>query len=659
MNKTTSQKASIQIKRYTLLVMTICYLPHFFIIPWWLLTLIIAATVYKILSDYQGYSTLNRWLKLCLVVFCLIVLRIQYQNVVTSEFFIGFLLTFIALKTLEIQNIRDIRVLILCNLYLILSALILVQELWIIIYMLIAVLANLSLMLKLNAPQASLFLIGKKSSLLLATAIPLTMILFYVFPRLANPLWQVPALAQNQTGFGEHMNPGEISQLINDDSIAMRVTFNNQPILNGYWKGIILSLYNGKSWTPSWYNPAKFTALPELVSAQPPDYEVILEPGINQWLFYLGYPGFSHPSLLFSQTHGLQSPNKESLNRRYFYAIKMIAPPYQPLSDKEYQQYTQLPRQHNPQLIAWSKENFTRQQKNIHQFINFLHAYILEQPFWYTLSPPLLHSDKNPMDEFWFTTQKGFCEHYASAVAVILRAAGIPARIILGYQGGRWNPVAQYLNIQQNNAHAWIEYWQEGSGWHLLDPTSFISLQRVDPKILELLAEQVRQNALIQSMTLSWLLRLRLFLDSAQFFAERWLLFYNQDAQQELLQRTGLGPLNTGELIKASVGFIIAFIILIGLCYEWIQKRKEDPLLVQYHLLQDQFKRFQVQISPSSTLKQQCTQLILHAPELSPLISSFLNAYERLRLQKVSTTGKDPKKSVIWLMKSLRKRLQE
>lgn len=659
MNKAPLQNASINIRKYALLVMMICYAPHFMIVPWWLFAIILTATGYKLFADYQGYPTINRWIRFGLVIACLILLKIHYRNVVTSEFFIGFLLTFIALKTLEIQSIRDIRVLILCNLYLILSALILVQELWIIVYMLVAILSNLSLMLKINAPQASLMLIGKKSGSLLATAIPITIILFYVFPRLANPLWQVPSLAQSHTGFSERLNPGAISQLFNDDSIAMRITFKAQPMLAGYWKGLVLSFFNGSSWNPTWYNTSKFVTLPDISDKQGPDYEIILEPGINKWLFYLGYPNSSHPALLFSPAHGLQSQSKESMNQRFAYSLKTQSPPYQPLTPKDYLQNTQLPRYSNPQLIAWAKEQYANQHHDTQAFITFIHAYINQQPFWYTLTPPALNSDKNQMDQFWFNTQKGFCEHYTSAVAVILRSAGIPARVIVGYQGGEWNPIAHYLNIQQNDAHAWLEYWQEGIGWTLLDPTGFISTERIDPKIRELLNYRTQQNILFQTMGLSWLQRFKLFMDSAQFFAERWLLFYNQDAQQELLQITGFGPWNLGELLQASVGLIIVFIILIGILYEWRQKKKRDPIMVEYHLLQQEFRRHKVLTHPSATLKQQCQELISHSPILSTMINNFLNQYERLRLQQTTMLPKEKNTKTLHLFKALRKKLKK
>ena len=657
MSITSSQHTLMMTTRYALLVMLICFIPHFASAPWWLFILVLLAIGYRLIADYFGYAQLNKWIRLILVLTCLFLLKIQYGSIVSSGFFIGFLLTFIALKSIEAHSFRDLKVLVICNFYLIFSALIVIQELWIITYLLIAILANLSLMLKLCAPQASLRQIGRNSSKQLLIAIPLSIILFYIFPRIADPLWQVPSIAQNHVGFTEKMNPGSVAELFNDDSTALRITFKNKPILNGYWRGLILSFYNGISWSPSWYTEASFPPLPELNSNTEADYEVILEPHQKKWLFYSGNPVAARPNLLFSPNYGLISQNKKIINQRFAYGLAIEAMPYQPLSPKGRVQNTELPNSSNPLLKTWAKEQFAL-RNNPKAFISFLHEYIRQQSFWYTLTPPALKSDKNQMDYFWFDTQKGFCEHYASAVTIILRAAGIPARVILGYQGGGWNPLAQYLTLQQNDAHAWVEYWEDGTGWHQLDPTTFIAPERIDQTIKDLQANRLSQIEYGDAIEVSWLQRTKLLFDSARFFAERWLLFYNQDAQQDLLQKVGLGQWKLAQLLQTVAVSLISFIILVGFCYQWSQKKKEDPLLIEYHLLQKEFRRFNVPTYPSATIKQQCSELTSKAPSLAPILSEFLCRYEQLRLEQLNINFKESKKSTLLLFKALRKKLR-
>ncbi len=654
-----SQYTLLTTTRYALLVMLFCYIPHFSTAPWWLFLLVSAAIGYRISADYFGYPRLNQWIRFIVVVMCLFLLKIHYGSILSSGFFIGFLLIFIGLKSIEIHHFRDLKVLIICNFYLIFSALIIIQEFWIIPYLFLAVLANFSLMLKLNAPHASLRQLGGKSIKQLLIALPLSLILFYIFPRIADPLWRVPSLSQSHIGFSETMNPGSIADLFSDDSIALRITFKDKPVLNGYWRGLILTFYNGISWNPTWHSADNFSPLPKLSFDKKADYEIILEPHQKKWLFYLGYPLTGRPALLFAPNNGLISKHISSINQRFAYALTIQSKPYQTLSPEEKQQNTKLPRYLNPQLKAWAKEQFRSVNHDPGALITFLRHYIKQQPFWYTLTPPDISADKNQMDFFWFTSQEGFCEHYASAVTIILRAAGIPARIIVGYQRGTWNPLAQYLTIQQNNAHAWVEYWQEGMGWQEFDPTSSIASERIEQKIKNKQTLYHNQINYDDALEMSWLQRSQLFFDSVRFFADRWLLFYNQETQRDLLQKIGFGQWSAGQLLQITILCLVLFIIVFGIYYQWSQKQKIDPLLMEYHLLQKEFRRFNVQTHPPATIKQQCMSLTEKAPPLGPTLMAFLNHYEQLRLQQFKGKSRERKKETLLLLKKLRKEIKK
>lgn len=657
MNFTASQHTLLIIIRHALLVTLLCYIPHFFTAPWWLIILVLSAIGYKFITDYFAYPLLSKWIRFMLVISCLFLLKFQYGSMVSSGFFIGFLLTFIGLKTIEIHSIRDIKILILCNFYLIFSALIVVQELWIIAYLLIAIVANLSLMLKLNAPQASLRQISSASIKQLLIAIPLSVILFYIFPRIANPLWQVPSLGQSHTGFSEYMNPGSIVSLANDDSTALRITFKSKAILNGYWRGLTLSFYNGISWNPAWNVSSTFPELQELTDPNAGDYEVILEPHQKKWLFYLGNPIAGYPHLLFSPNFGLVSQAKDIITQRFAYTLQIKPSPYRALTQKDLVLNTRLPSHLNPRISSWATKQFAQLNHDPQAFVKFIQNYIRQGAYWYTLTPPNLDDQKNQMDYFWFHSRKGFCEHYASAVTVILRSVGIPARIVVGYQGGEWNPFANYLTIKQYDAHAWLEYWQKGYGWKPLDPTSFISPSRIDPSILARQSSRVNQPLSIDPSSITWLQRTKLFLESTRFFIERWFLFYNQDAQHELLERTGLGQWKMGQLLQATAVSFVLFIVLLGVCYQWRQKKSLDPLLSEYHLLQKEFRRFNISIDPPATLKKQCHLLATKIPNLTQAITTFLAHYEKLRLQRTSMNTRENKKQTILLFKHLRRTL--
>ncbi|WP_131782955.1 transglutaminaseTgpA domain-containing protein [Legionella gresilensis] len=640
--------------RYMLVVTLICYFPHFFQSPYWITLLLIGAVSYKFIATYFNFSPLPGWLKLVFIISTVILLKIYYGNMINSGFFIGFLATFIGLKCLEIHNIRDIKFLIICNFYLVLTSLIIDQSLWIVVYLFIAILMNVLLMLKLNSQQVSFKNLSSRSFKYLLIAIPFSLVLFYIFPRIAKPLWQVPTHSLNQIGFSEKLSPGSITQLFTDDRTAFRVTFKDKPILNGYWQGLILNFYNGVSWNPIGIRQSDLRPLKELSTHQNVDYEVMLDPHQKKWLFYLGFPIAANPKLLFITNHGLVLANQEKIQQRLIYGIQVGKELYRPLSATELQQNVQLPANVNNQLISWSRENFINLRNNPEQIIKNLAVYIRQQPFYYTLMPNKLYS-KDQMDEFWFESRQGYCEHYASAVAIILRALGIPSRVVVGYQGGIWNSVGRYLDIQQNNAHAWIEYWQENLGWQRVDPTSFIAPERIDKAIRNLQFSRLAQQRNDYSTSLSWLQRSQFFMETLRFFADRWLLFYNQDTQLDLLKKLGLGHWNTTDLLRAAIATFLCFIIIMGLIYALSQYRRRDPLAKAYQQLQREFKRFNIPINPAMTLQKQCKILQNKLPHLTKEILEFLLSYDQIRLQFIESYSKNNQKETVLLFKKLRK----
>ncbi|MGQ3887682.1 transglutaminaseTgpA domain-containing protein [Legionella sp. CNM-1927-20] len=642
--------------RYILVVVLICYLPHFFQSPYWITLLLLGAIIYKLIAGYFSFSPLPGWVKLVFVISTVILLKIHYGNIINSGFFIGFLASFIGLKCLEIHNIRDIKFLIICNFYLILASLIIDQSLWIIVYLFVAILANVLLMLKLNSQQVSLRNLSSRSLKYLLIAVPFSLLLFYVFPRIAKPLWQVPAHSSNQIGFSEKMNPGSITQLFTDDRTALRVTFSDKPILNGYWQGLILNFYNGVSWSAVRIGQNDLRPLKELSANQKVDYEVMLEPHQKKWLFYLGFPVAARPKLLFITNSGLVMANQDKIQQRLIYGLQIGKELYHPLSAQELQQNLQLPPNVNNQLIGWARENFINLKNNPEQIIKKLSEYIRQQPFYYTLAPNQLIS-RNQMDEFWFQSRRGYCEHYASAVAIILRAVGIPTRVVIGYQGGIWNSVGQYLDIQQNNAHAWIEYWQENLGWQLVDPTSFIAPERIDKAIRDFQLSHLSQQNSNYSAGLTWLQRSQFFMETLRFFAERWLLFYNQDTQKDLLKKLGLEQWGTTDLLRVAIAAFLIFMVLTGLIYVRSQYKRVDPVTKAYQKLQKEFKRFNIPLSPAMTLSKQCRMLVNKLPHLAEEISSFLLSYEQIRLQQTESYSKNNQKQIVLLFKQLRKTL--
>ena len=215
-------------------------------------------------------------------------------------------------------------------------------------------------------------------------------------------------------------------------------------------------------------------------------------------------------------------------------------------------------------------------------------------------------------------------------------------------------PSHNAITIQQNDAHAWLEYWQKNIGWQQLDPTSFIAPERIEKTIRNHQLDRQNQEDYFSISGLSWPEEAKLYWESAQFFAERWFLFYNQNTQQNFLQNIGLGQWSVGELLQVSIACMFGFFVLLAIYYHWWQRQPLDPLLVEYHLLQKQFQRLMVPTPISATLHQQCQSLMKKAPGLASMLSSFIERYEQLRLQPLQGDAKTNKNATILLFRTLR-----
>lgn len=648
--------------RFALLVMIYCWLPHLASTPYWLSSFALFIIVYCLLATGYSLPLPNSRIRLLISITALIVLFWLRNGPWSGQFFIHFLLLFVALKNLEIRSLRDLYILILCNFYLILTAILINQELWIFLYMSLALLANLVLMVKVTAPLVDFKLAFKIAIKHVLLAIPISLALFYLFPRLTNPLWHVPAMSENHIGFSEEMTLDKMSELFQDDSKVMRITFKPTFLPSLYWRGLVLSHYDGRRWLPTISDKRDFSVLQAIDAYQQADYQILLEPHQKKWLFYQDRPIAANPTLLYSEEQGLIQPGNQIVYQRILYSVidKKSASPTLSIADRK--RYTHLPYQSNPRIAAWSKQQLLAAYNNPDVLVKNVSQYIHQQSFWYSLTPPKITGVSNQMDFFWFDSRRGYCEYYASAVTVILRSAGIPARIIIGYHGGLWNPLSKYLTVRQNDAHAWLEYWVDGNGWQRFDPTQFIAAERIDSRIQEQQANRFDQSWFSEwnngSQHLPWLTRLNLFIDSAQFFWEQWLLFYNYDTQRTFLRQLGFEDWDSKALLQASIILLIIFLLSGSLWYQYRHFKKREPLSIEHLRLQKEMKRLGVSVTPPATLARQLHHLIHQLPSHQSQLICFQRRYEQLRLQRFSR-NKRHYQATVKVIKSLRQFLQK
>lgn len=659
MNVGYAEKLPLSLIRHTILVMSFCSIPHIISAPIWLSVLAISAIIYRLLASYKNYPLLPGWLIKIIVVSLLPFLWFYYGQEISSSFFIGALVTFFWLKLIEINTYRDLRAITLMSFYIVFTALIIHNNLWVFLYVICSILTIFSLLLKIDLPFVSIKGLSLSSLKLILFAIPFCMLLFFLFPRIQTPLWVLLSSSSGTVGFQDEVTPGSLAKLTANDNLAFRVTFN-KPKLRGvknYWHGVTLSEYDGITWRKASIPNYYFIHLPLLNKKTKADYEILLEPHEKKWLFYLNNPVIANPKLVFSPNIGLMRSNQKTISQRVSYGLNSKPSAYKYLSPQIRRLNLMLPPKTNPRLKNWALHIKKRYEGNPTKTAMAIIKTIQSQPFWYKLTPSPLKKDKFQLDKFWFETREGYCTHYASAAAFILRAAGIPARVITGYYGGEWNPVGQYLSVRQKNAHAWVEFWQEKLGWVRFDPTAVIPPQRIEKNILE---EQNANQSIFEHWEsyknkLPWLSRVKITFESYKFFLERWLLFYNQDRQKSLLAQLGIKSWDLRLLIQLWLGTFLIFIIISGIYLQW-RYHHQDSLTREYHLLKKALRTLNITTHPPSTLAQQLEHLTQIKPELKSTVNTFMKDYEQLRLANRIMDSKENRKKTGELINKFRKK---
>jgi transglutaminase-like putative cysteine protease len=528
-------------------------LPHVTRLPWWITLVCLVCGLWRVMI-YQGrWNYPGRWTKVMFVVFGIVGIPIGFQTMYGVEPAVALLIVAFVLKLLEMKDKRDAGIVVLLAYFVALTEFLFLQTIPVTLYMLFAVVTITTGLVGLNQTQSHLnpLLTFKTALMLLGQSIPLMLILFVLFPRI-SPLWTVPLQTDvGRTGVTDSMSPGDISLLTQSDGLAFKATFKaDAPKYHAlYWRGLVLSEFDGTTWTQdkllardAWRSNK---AAPEWASdveyqGDSVEYEIMLEPTQQNWLFALAMPELPKVSdvvMLHDFRLASQSPVRQRL--RYDIKSNLNYSLERNLSDFWRYRYTRLPEQGNPRAKVLAQERFSDSNSTRAYIRQTLRMYGLED-FTYTLKPPLLGNDS--MDEFLFDSRRGFCEHFAGSFVFLMRAAGIPARVVLGYHGGEYNPTGNFVSVRQFDAHAWAEVWIEDAGWIRFDPTSVVAPERIE-RGLEAAVES--ENSFLENSPLSllkyrqllWLTDLRLQIDALGHYWDTWVVGYTPETQVGLLEQ--------------------------------------------------------------------------------------------------------------------------
>ena len=532
----------------------------------------------------QHSATLMKILAVTLATGILAGTWLSYGTLMGREAGISLLILLTGMKFLEMKTQRDYHIAGFLGLFLILTGFLYSQTIPLACYMLLSVGVLVSALIACNDPGRGLAA-GERLLLagtLLAQALPLMALIFLLFPRIPGPLWGMPRDANSGlSGLGEEMSPGAITRLIESDDIAFRVKFAGEtppkPAL--YWRGPVLWTTDGVTWVRSRLR----RAAPPRVTLDDPGiaYTVTQEPGRSSALFALELPEAPPERAFF--THDLQIRTQQPLDQRKQYSlISHTSYRLESGAEEEMGLALQLPFAYHQRAVALGR-SWREGDLPPREIVRSAMRMFNEEPFYYTLSPPGARSDL--IDEFLFETRQGFCEHYAAAFVVLMRAAGIPARVVTGYQGGKLNPLDGYLVIRQRDAHAWAEVWLEESGWTRVDPTAAVSPARVNEGIEGALPDSVLDMpaGLAGSglMRDAWQ-RLRNTLEAIDNRWNQWVLSYDSNRQQRVLRGLGLGPLEWRGLLL-TLGLLIGLVLsILGILMFRSRPRQDDRARLLY-----------------------------------------------------------------------------
>ncbi len=617
----------------TALLLSLSVLPH-----WWNLPPLVTGAFFlllllRLLLWREPSRIPGPWIRLPLVVLGVVVVIQQAGLTEGRQFGVALLVIMSGLKLLELKSHRDLFMAVFLGLFLLTTLFLFSQNALLTFYVLLLILAYTTVLVLASrtGPELPLKQAVRTALILTLGGIPVMVLLFALFPRLDGPLWSLSlGRGQGITGMSDNISMGSISSLSQSEETAFRVRFDGTPPppQKRYWRGMVLWHTDGRRWTR-----VKSTASKPATEglAGTAAYEVTMEPSDQPWLFPLDRVREAQGDLLLSEDGELAT--RRRIHRRFTYRAESAPPPLtRPLTGREQRLGLQLPARVSPrvqQLAHRWRQTAASDAQVVEQALRHFNI----QPFVYTLQPPLLGDD--PVDGFLFDTRKGFCEHYATSFVLLMRLAGIPARVVIGYQGGEINPVGGHLVVRQSDAHAWAEVWLRGKGWSRVDPTAAVAPERVErgitPQPAETGAPAVFRVSIPASGLARFLRDLQWYRDDLQLMWHYWVVGYDQSRQQNLLQKLGIGRLYSYQLGIIAVAGAIAIASLLFFLFGMRRARPGDPVLATWNRFRRKLKRAGLEVSLTQGPLDLGNAAMRRFPASAGRISEIVQSYIRLR----------------------------
>lgn len=525
---------------WLLVAQALVIVPHLGHLPIWIVLLWLGCAFWRIQIFRMRAAYPNALVKIVLMLIAGFAVYQSRGRLIGLDAGVVLLVAAFILKLVEMRSRRDALVLIFLGFFVVVTAYLFETGPGVALFSLLPVAVLLAAMIGLQSegqaakPWPTLRLAGG----IMLQALPLMLLLFVFFPRM-GPLWSLPTPSdRGKTGLSESMSPNDIAELSRSDELVFRATFAGKPPPRAelYWRAMTLERFDGRRWSQA-ATPASRADWQK--RGEPLRYSVLMQPSEQAWLFALDVAESDEEGVYRMSDYRLQ--RERPIDRPLLYDVISWPDAVRDssLSPWQLRRALQLPEQGEARSRLWAQQ-LREAYPEPEALVNEVLANFNREPFVYTLRPPVL--GENAIDTFLFDTRRGFCAHYAGAMVFVLRAAGIPARVVAGYQGGEPGPGARTVQVRQFDAHAWVEYWHPQRGWISVDPTFQVAPERIE---LGLEAAVAEEQSFLEDSPFSplryrqygWLNQLRLALDELDHGWQNWVLNYQAGQQRGLFEQ--------------------------------------------------------------------------------------------------------------------------
>ncbi|HEX6639367.1 MAG TPA: DUF3488 and transglutaminase-like domain-containing protein [Steroidobacteraceae bacterium] len=533
-----------------------------------------------------------------------------------------------ALKVLEARSRRDDAIVVGVALFMLLAAALADQSLARLpLYLLLAWAACAAMMLVAHPDGLPVRAALRLSARALGMAAPLAAACFLFFPRFGGHFWALPGGGGATTGLSDEMSPGAIDKLVSEYDPVFRVRFEGTPPPpeQRYWRGPVLNDFDGFTWRRKRQG---YVDTPREPLGAALRYRVTLEPTQRRWIFALDTVDGSPRHDIFV-THDRQLYRSEPVTDTLVYEasshVETIA--RGPLSPLGRRYETQLPEGRNPRALVLAQELRLAAADDA-AYARKVLEWFRDNGLEYTVEPEPTGLDS--VDSVLFDTRRGFCGHFASAYATLMRAAGVPARVVTGYLGGEWNPVGGYFIVRQSEAHAWTEIWLDGRGWTRVDPTSVVEPERLTRGLYDVMdsiapvGAAFRQNA--------WLARLAQYWDGANTWWRDQVLQFNLRSQMNLLNALGIESPDWRHLGWLFAGGLLLWLSWVALTLQRsVVREKPDRIARAWLKALRKLEKVSSPRAPAEGAMTYAHRISAEHPHLAARVTAIATRYTRLR----------------------------